>query len=359
MLSSVNGGTRQIIDCLNKQPPKSSMITATVRKRLWLMMAIALFIALLIVGKEQAVVAKAPPPKIEASFSRFYSLVNLGSVRQLPPAYGGITFKPGDPNTLVIGGLADTPESGVYSVRVRRNKNNYITGFVGAASFMAKTPGIGKGGIDAGLTYSPKGDVLFYTTYDDNSIGQIKSGSKIPNKQTDLNSLAIAPSVGALAFVPSGFSGAGRLKITSYTDNLFYDTTITPDRWGTYDIAAPLRSTQLSGGTDSFVYIKAGNPGFSQDSLLMTEYDTNKVSAYVLDANGDPIANTRQDFIKGIAYHSPAALTGTIGTTIDPLTGDVIFSSFFEDDAAKSKILAVRGFNQPPASFRPRIRERR
>jgi hypothetical protein len=51
--------------------------------------------------------------------------------------------------------------------------------------------------------------------FDDNSIGQIKSGSNRPNKQTDLNSLAIAPSVGALAFVPEGFAGASRLKITS------------------------------------------------------------------------------------------------------------------------------------------------
>jgi hypothetical protein len=323
------------------------MIPPTVRKQLSIAIALAVCIALIVAGKGQAVVSRARLARIVPSFSNIYSLVNLGSVQRLPPAYGGLTFMPNNPNILLIGGSADTPESAIYSVRVKRNQGKHITGFLGVASFFSKAPGIGKGGIDAGLTSSPKGDVLFYTTYDDNSIGQIKLGSTRPDKQTDLTSLIISPSVGALTFVPEGFPGASRLKITSYTDNLFYDTTVTQNRWGTYDIVPPFKSTQLSGGIDSFVYIKAGNPGFSRDSLLMTEYDTAKVSIYAIDANGDPLADTRQDFISGITYHSPAALTGTIGTTVDPVTGDVLFSTFFEDDPAKSKIFAVRGFRKP------------
>ncbi len=322
------------------------MITSIVRNKLSIAIAVAVFIAIAIVGKGQAVVSSVQAAKLVPSFSNAYSLINLGSVRQLPPAYGGLTFNPRDSNTLLIGGLADSPDSEIYAVGVRRGRDNHINGF-GAASFFAKAPGTGVGGIDAGLTYNPKGDALFYTTYDDNSIGQIKRGSRNPNKQIELSSLGIASSVGALAFVPAGFGGAGRLKITSYAANLFYDTTITPDRSGTYDIPKPSKSTKLSGGIDSFVYIKAGNPRFSKDSLLMAEYDTNKISAYTLDPNGDPIAATRRDFITGISYHSPIALTGTIGATVDPITGDVLFSTFFEDDSAKSKIFAVRGFTKP------------
>lgn len=326
------------------------MIASTIRTRLSIVITVAVCIALAIVGNGQAVppqgsTNKAQAATLVAPFSRFYSLTDLGSVPQLPPAYGGLTFKAGDSNTLLIGGAAGTPDAGIYAVRVRRTKDNHIIGF-GTASLLAKSPGTGKGGIDAGLTYTPRKDVLFYTTYDDNSIGQIKSGSKKPDKQIALNTLGIASSVGAVGFVPQGFPGAGRLKITSYTSNLFYDTTVTPDRSGTYNIIAPPKSVKLSGGIDSFVYIKAGNRGFAKDSFLMAEFDTNKVSTYAVDVSGNPIANTRRDFIIGISQHSPTALTGTIGATVDPVTGDVLFSTFFENSPAKSKIYQVRGFRR-------------
>lgn len=315
------------------------MTTSTVLKKLSMATAGAVFIGLAVVSKAQAA-AVAP------SFSSFYSLTDLGSVPQLPPAYGGLTFKAGDPNTLLIGGLAGSPDAGIYSVGVTRSSDNHITGF-GAASLFAKSPGLGGGGIDAGLAYNPIKDVLFYTSYPDNSIGQIKPGSSGPDKQINLNSLGIASSTGSLTFVPEGFAGAGRLKITSYTANIFYDTTITPHGSGTYDIAAPSRSINLSGGLDGLIYVKAGNPGFSTDSLLVAEYDTNTVSAYTIDANGDPIAATRQDFLTGMSFHSPTALSGVIGSTIDPVTGDFLFSTFFEDYPSQSKIFEVRSFTQP------------
>ncbi len=320
-------------------------MTSTVWKKLSIAITAVVFIALAIVGHGQALAGKAKEAALVAPFSRLYSLVDLGVVRRLPPAYGGLTFRPAITSTLYIGGLAGTQDAGVYTVRVRRDRDNHITGF-DPAFFFAKSPGMGKGGLDAGLTFTPTGDTLLYTSYDDNSMGQIKATSRRPNKQIDLGSIGIESSVGALAFVPKGFAGAGRLKITSYTTNLFYDTTMTADGSGTYEIAIPTKSTKLSGGVDSFIYVKAGNPGFSQDSLLITEYDSTKVSAYTLDANGDPIPTSRRDFITGMTYHSPTALTGTMGATVDPLTGDLLISTFFEDDPSKSRIFAVRGFSR-------------
>ncbi len=307
-----------------------------------LALAVSIFIIFTGVAKEQAAVSQTLPTKLASPFSSYYSLVDLGQIPELPIAYGGLTFKPKNPNTLMIGGLASLPNSGIYSVKVTRDNKKHITGFE-AASLVAKSPGIGKGGLDAGLTYTPKGDVLLYTTYEDNSIGQIKSGSTGPDQQIDLNTLGIIPSTGALAFVPKHFPGAKRLKITSYTASLFYDTTITPDGLGTYKIATPSKSVKLSGGIDSFVYIKAGNRGFSKNSLLMTEYDTNKISAYKIDANGDPIPSTRKDFLTGLSTHLPTT-SSTLGATVDPLTGDVILSTYFEEVPSKGKILAVRGF---------------
>lgn len=318
------------------------MTISQVCKQLSLAIAAAIFIVISGIGKEQIAVSQTLPTKITAPFSSYYSLVDLGQIPELPIAYGGLTFKPNDPNTIMIGGLASLPNSGIYSVQVTRDSKKHITGF-GAASLVAKSPGIGKGGIDAGLTYSPKGDVLLYTTYEDNTIGQIKSGSTGPDQKIDLNTLNIIPSTGALAFVPKHFPGSKRLKITSYTANLFYDTTISRDGSGTYKIATPSKSVKLSGGIDSFVYIKAGNRGFAKNSLLITEYDTNKISAYTIDANGNPIPATRKDFLTALSTHFPTT-PSTLGATVDPLTGDVLLSTYFEEVPSKGKILAVRGF---------------
>jgi hypothetical protein len=308
------------------------MITPTVLKKVSMVTAGAAFITLAVGGKAQAA-ALAP------SFSSFYSITDLGPVPELPETYAGITFKAGDSNTLLIGGLANTLDSGIYAVKVTRDSDDQIIGF-GTASLFANAPGIGEGGVDASIAYSPNTDVLFYTSYPDNSIGQIKQGSTGPDKQIALNAFGIPASTGGLNFVPKGFPGAGRLKFTSYTANLFYDTTIIPDEAGTYDIAEPSKSIQLSGGLDSFNYIKAENPGFSRDSLLLLEYDAGKIAAYAIDANGDPIAATRQDFVTDI--------TNPIGSTIDPVTGDLLLSS-----QSLNKVFVVRGFTPPTSVPEP------
>ncbi|GAA6622546.1 hypothetical protein [Scytonema sp. NUACC26] len=326
------------------------MMTSSVRKNVFMATAGGVFLTLTVIGQAQAATVT---PTLAPYFSNSYSITDLGSIEQIPLAYGGITFQPGEPNTLLISGLADTPDGGIYAVEVSRDSNNHITGF-GIPSFLAQAPGISTGGIDAGLAYSPKGDVLFYTSYPDNSIGQIKPGSSAPNKQIDLNALDIASSTGALNFVPEGFAGAGQLKITSYTGSIFYDTTITSDGSGTYDIVKPTRSVQLDGGLDGFIYVRAGNPGFVEDSLLIEEYDNSSVSAYTIDANGNPIANTRRNFITGLGFHSPISLTGVMGATIDPVTGDFIFSTFFEGEPSVSKIYAVTRVTKSTSVPEPR-----
>lgn len=303
-------------------------------------------LCLTLAGGSQTLAATIAPP-----FANHYTIDDLGTVPQLPPAYAGLTFKLNDPNTIIIGGAASTSNAGIYTVPVQRGSDNRITGF-GIASFLAQANGIAEGGIDASLTYSPQEDVLFYTSYPDNSIGQIKIGSNKPDKQINLATLGIPESTGAIAFVPSGFPGAGRLKITSYTANTFYDTTISPDGKGTYNIAPPSKSIKLDGGLDALTYIKAGNPGFTKDSLLIAEYDSNNVSAYEIDANGDPIPTTRQTFITGINNVLPTT-SSTIGAAVDPLTGDLLYSTYFENQPSPAKILAVRGFLHPTSVPEP------
>ena len=165
---------------------------------------------------------------IDPFYAGSYSATNLGTVAGVPGSYGGLTFKLGDPNTILIGGAANGINGAIYSVPVTRDAvTNQVTGF-GTPTLFSTAPNI-----DGGLDYAPNG-VLFYTGYPINSIGQIKPGSTIPDKVTSAS--PVASSVGTLRFVPAGFPGAGRLKLLSYTAGTWHDASFTPDGIGTYDI---------------------------------------------------------------------------------------------------------------------------
>ncbi|BAY21252.1 hypothetical protein NIES2100_10020 [Calothrix sp. NIES-2100] len=276
---------------------------------------------------------------LAAPFNTAYTVTSLGEVPGLPTPYVGLAFKADDPNTLFIGSTPQGENSQIFAIALKRDANNHIIGFTGTATLLADAPGLNGGLIDAGLDFGPE-NVLFYTTWNDNTVGQIKPGSSSPDKQIDLTSLGFAASSGGLTFVPQGFPGAGRLKITSYDTSNFYDTTVTADGTGTWNIAPASKSVALSGGTDAFVYVSAFMPEFKSDRsanakgdrILMTEQDADKVAIYSIDENGDPISTTRQDFLTGI--------DGPIGAAIDPLTGDFFFSTYSFGD------FNPHGFNQ-------------
>ncbi|MBD2358030.1 DUF4114 domain-containing protein [Tolypothrix sp. FACHB-123] len=268
---------------------------------------------------------------LAAPFDSAYAVTSLGEVPGLPIPYVGLAFKPDDPNTLLIGSTPQTEDSQIFAIALKRDANNHIIGFTGTATLVAAAPGLNGGLIDAGLGFGPE-NVLFYTTWNDNTVGQIKPGSSSPDKQIDLNELGFEASAGGLTFVPQGFPGAGRLKITSYDTGNFYDTTVSADGMGTWNIAPPNKSVNLSGGPDAFVYVSASMPEFKSQRILMTEQDADKVAVYNIDENGDPISSSRQDFLTGI--------DGPIGAAIDPLTGDFFFSTYSFGD------FNPHGFNQ-------------
>lgn len=278
---------------------------------------------------------------IDPAFAPFYTAVNLGSVPGVPGAYGGLTFAQGSTNTLLIGGAANGLNADIFSVNFTRDTNQQFVAFeCGPGTFLANAVG-NTGGIDGGLTYGPDG-VLFYTTYNDHTIGQLKPGSVNPDRITALTGLGIAGSVGTLMFVPDGFPGAGRLKIASYNTGFWYDTTITPAGDGTFLINAPTNPlVNIGGGPEGIVYIAGGNPGFPTDSVLVSEYATGRVVAYEINANGDPLPDSRRVFMTG--------LSGAEGAAIDPLTGEFFFSTFGGGD----RVVRVKGFTaiRPPGDM--------
>jgi hypothetical protein len=271
--------------------------------------------------KTQAAIELAPP------YNSQYSITDLSSVPGLPPLYGGLVLKAGDPNTLLIGGFANGADGAIYSIGVTRDGTGHINGFSGTATFYASAPYI-----DGGLAYGP-GGVLFYTGWPVNQIGEIKPGSVAPDKVIDMNALGVASSVGSLQFGPGG-----SFKILSYDAGTFYNSTLSPDGSGTYNILSPTLESTPGRGPEGMIYVPPGSPLFPLSSMLIAEYGTGTVGAYQVDANGNPIVATRQDFITG--------LTGAEGAFVDPLTGDFLFSTFQGGNLVEE----VRGFVPPPPS---------
>lgn len=273
----------------------------------------------------------APAQSFGPAFAADYNFVDLGSPSGIPPQLGGVEFKPGDLNTLWIGGAANGATGAIYEIAVTRDGAGHITGFTGASAQHAAAPYI-----DGGLTHGPTG-VLFFTGYPVNTLGEFAPGSTTVNKTVDLNAAGVSSSVGSILFVPAGFAGAGSFKILSYSTSQWFNASLVPDATGTFDVAQVQLRASLTGGLEGAVYVHAGNPGFTADNILACEYSSGSVGAYDMDANGDPILASRRDFMTG--------LTGAEGALIDPLTGDFIFSTF----GGGNRVLVVRGFTLPSA----------
>jgi hypothetical protein len=271
-----------------------------------------------------AVSGAAVAQTIAPQYASAYSISNLGSVPGVPGPYGGIEFL--DNDTLLIGGAANQPSGAIYAIDVTRDGSGNLTGFTGTAALYATAPNI-----DGGLQFG-QGGVLFYTAYPINMIGQIEPGSTAPDRLIDLTALGVASSTGSLAFVPPGFPSQGRLKIVSYSTSHWYNSRISGDGAGTFDILDVVQRTTIQGGPEGAVYITGQNPLFSQPAVLVSEYGAGRVVAYDIDANADPIPATRRDFITG--------LSGAEGATTDPVTGQFIFATF----GGGNQVIAVRGF---------------
>ena len=146
-------------------------------------------------------------------------------------------------------------------------------------------------------------------------------------------------------FSYEGFSGAGNVKLVSWGGGEWYNATLTPDGAGTFDLVGITQIDlngaddgfgNLPGGPEGFTYVSEGNPGFAVNSMLVSDFSDGSVSAYEVDANGDPILSTRRSFVDG--------LDGAEGAVLDPLTGDFLFSTFGGGD----RILLVSGFTELP-----------
>jgi hypothetical protein len=250
-------------------------------------------------------VATASAQSILPPFDSAYQFLNLGPIPGVAN-FGGIAFRPGNANEVVV-----TPYNGyaVRAVPLVRNAQGAITGF-GASTQVASI-----GGSDGGLCFGPTG-VLFATWFGANSLIQLKPGSVAPDRVDNLGALGVPYSVGTCAFVPAGFPGAGRFKVISWNASTIHDVPLTADGNGTFAPGAAGPGIALVGGPEGMVYMPATAPLIG-GKLLIGEWGAGALVTYDLDANGDPLPATRTLIGGGAPSFAGAAL--------DPVTGDVLF----------------------------------
>ena len=271
-------------------------------------------------------VAQPALPTLQPPFDG-YTLVNLG-VPGVPPGYGGIAFVPGDPNTILIAGRTETVGGLLYTIPVTRDATGSIDGFAGVADVAANTYAI-----SAGVAYGP-GGVVFYTR-STNEIGEVKPGSPNTDKVVSLASLSSYYPSG-LTFVPPGFAGEGKLKFVGFASGQWWSAGVIPDNQGTFDVFAATRGPTLPGGPEGFTWVLQGSQVFPYQSILVSEFYSKKVSTYYVDANGDPIVDSRREVITN--FDAPD------GIATDPLTGDFLIANYY------GAVVVMRSAPLPPTT---------
>ncbi len=212
---------------------------------------------------------------VEPFYAGHYQLTSLGNVPGVPFNYGGLTLKRGTTDRLLIGGSANGVTGAIYEIQVQRGAGGHIVGFIGTATVHANGTYN-----DGGLTYAPGTGVLFASMWPVNQLQQFKEGSVNPDKIIDLGPFGFPSSHSALNFVPSDYpAAAGHLKLVCYYGGEFYDATITPDGFGTYNLTNVTYIDNYQGGPEGFIYVPAGSPLFT-NGLLLSEYGAGTVAAY-------------------------------------------------------------------------------
>jgi hypothetical protein len=271
---------------------------------------------------------------VDPEFANSYTATDVGAVPGLNTSgTGGIAFKPGDPNTMLIMGRTDTNAT-LYSFGVLRDSSNHITGFAGNAVAVAQAPQA-----EGGMGYVD--DVLLYPRYIPNELGEIKVGSTQTDKVINLFALGADPGVDGVGVVPTGYPGAGQLKSVSYVTDSWSTDAFSPDASGTLDITSVTKKTTLTGGLAGFAFVPPGSPTFLANSMIQAENGTGALSTYTLNSDGDPLPGTRQVVASGFALIA--------GVVIDPITGDALISQ-----SLKPHLEVVRGFAAPPSTATPR-----
>lgn len=268
---------------------------------------------------------------IAPEFASEYSFVDLGSATGVPTNYGGLFILPNQPNTLYLGGAANTANGALYAVPIQRDSEGFITGFAGPGTRVADAPNN-----DGGIVPDP-GGLISFARWPTNAYGQIDLSTGEVVNNIPLGQFGVASASASVNFIPQNYPGAGGMRIASWSGGQYYHIDYTVGAGGIIDIqgATQIPGATLPGGPEGFTYVPLQSPLFDLPSMIVSEYSAGAVSVFELDADGDPIIASRRLFMSG--------LTGAEGAAIDPVTGSFLFSTF----GGGNRVIAVRGFVIP------------
>ncbi len=283
-----------------------------------------------------ALATGASAQTLTAEFANDYTLTDLGSATGVPTNYGGLFILPSQPNTLYLGGAANTANGAIYAVPLLRDAENRIIGFDGAGVRIADAPNI-----DGGVVRDP-GGLISFARYPTNAYGQIDLSTGEMVNSIPLAPFGIVSSSSSVNFIPAGYPGAGGMRIASYSSGRYYEVDYEVGAGGLISIlgATEVAGSQLPGGPEGWAYVPLGSPLFDNASMVVSDYGAGQISAYEMDSNGNPIISTRRAMITG--------LSGAEGAAIDPVTGAFLFSTF----GGGNRVIVVDGFAIPtPGAF--------
>ena len=281
-----------------------------------------------------AVVATAPTVVISPTFQTDYQVYELGPVPGIPAsALGGCTVDAKNPNALLVAVRSESANGALYSVPLKREECGHISGFAGDATLVANTPYV-----DANVVYGPN-QVLFYTQWPVNKIGQLLPGANTPSLTVELAPLGVGgTSPGGLGFVPPDLADPGGMRLLTWSSGNFYHVPYSATPQGTFSLATAQKTVTIPNGPGGFAYVPKGSPGFTKQGLIVPEWNANSVAVYDVDSVGDPVVATRRPFFT--AFPRPW------GAYFEPETGDFIFLTWGGSNV--DKIYIVRGFTRPP-----------
>jgi hypothetical protein len=159
---------------------------------------------------------------IQPLYSNGYVACALGTLKGLPAAIGAITFKDGDPNTLLVATYTETSPAAIYSVPVHRDADNHILDFSNSGTYFASAPYV-----STGMAYGPE-NLLFYSRWPVNELGEIKPGSALTDKIIGLSALGVTPSL--MIFQMRANSGSSPSKPATGTRRHFPLKAMAPTR---------------------------------------------------------------------------------------------------------------------------------
>ncbi len=267
------------------------------------------------------------------AFKDHYTVVELGTPVGVPPPFGCVTALPGDPDALIVGGRANNADGAFYRVKVKRDAFGHVVAFDGAAELFMSAPFN-----DGGCVFLDDSHLLM-TRWPTHSLALLDTDAKVIVDDIDLHPLIKTAgfpaneSVAALALIPDGLNGAGRLMLTSWPSSRFFHANLLAG--STLQVDDVKEVAPLTGnGPEGFVYVPANSPGVTGPSMLVSEYTRGAVALYATDEDGAPLPATRQEIL---------SLPRAEGAFLEARTGDYFFSTF--NGGAPDKLYSLRGFS--------------